>query len=29
VTPSDKVYERKADDEKEAGNEERMEVQDK
>jgi len=29
VTPSDKAYEKKEGDDKEAGNEERMEVQDK
>jgi len=29
VTPSEKVYEKKEDEDKEAGNEERMDVQDK
>jgi len=29
VTPSDKAYERKEDEEKEAGTEEKMDVQDK
>ena len=29
VSPSDKAYERKDEEEKEAGNEERMDVQDK